>query len=336
MAADDLQAAQCATLPQHLPLAVRVAFACVGRLPLRLVHALGAALGRLALLLFADERRRLQENLRCAGLQARVPSTDCAAESGKMLLELLWLWRRPQAEVARLVRSVSGVDRVMEAHARGCGVVFLTPHLGCFEVAAQYAASYAPITVMYRPPRQRAFRALAESGRRRENVRLVPSNTRGATALLAALRRGEWIGLLPDQVPAADHGEWAEFFGRPAYTMTLAPRLAERSGAAIVLACCERLPHGCGYAMHLEPLPAPLPGETDVRCLNRALENLIRRCPAQYLWSYNRYKVPAGVVGPQGLCAGAAVTAADGRNAGGTERHPETHVDERKALTGGG
>ncbi len=329
MAANDLQSAQHKTARERLPLTVRVIVAGVSRLPLRLVHAFGAALGRLAFLLVPGERRRLRENLRTAGFDQRVRASDCAAESGRTLLELLWLWQRPQAEVARLVRSVSGIGGVTDAHARGHGVVFLTPHLGCFEVAAQYAASHAPITVMYRPPRQRAFRALAETGRRRENVRLVPANTRGATALLAALHRGEWIGLLPDQVPAADHGEWAEFFGRPAYTMTLPLRLAERSGAAVLLAFCERLARGRGYAMHLEPLPARLPGETEVRRLNRALEDLIRRRPTQYLWSYNRYKVPAGIAPPERIVSDGAF------GAGEEDRRGVAPIDDDAALAEG-
>ena len=87
-------------------------------------------------------------------------------------------------------------------------------------------------------------------------------------------------------------GEWAEFFGRPAYTMTLVGRLAEASGAELILAFAERLPQGRGYHLHLAPMPAPLAGESPARTLNRAFEGLIRLCPAQYAWGYNRYKVP--------------------------------------------
>ena len=118
--------------------------------------------------------------------------------------------------------------------------------------------------------------------------------------MLKALRRGEAIGILPDQVPGAGEGEWAEFFGRPAYTMTLVGRLAGQTGAPVLLCYSKRLSRGRGYRFEIEPLLAPHPAESPVRTLNRSLEQLIRRCPEQYLWSYNRYKVPAGVRPPSG------------------------------------
>jgi len=87
------------------------------------------------------------------------------------------------------------------------------------------------------------------------------------------------------------------FFWPPRYTMTLAGRLAESSDATVLIAYSERLPHGQGYVIHVEPLAldfsAPVPQQ-----VNAALERVIRACPAQYLWSYNRYKIPRGVDAP--------------------------------------
>ena len=116
--------------------------------------------------------------------------------------------------------------------------------------------------------------------------------------MLKALGRGEAIGILPDQVPGVGEGEWVEFFGRPAYTMTLVTRLAARTGAPVLLGYAERLSWGRGYRVVVEPLPESAPGESPVRTLNRGLEQMIRRCPTQYLWGYNRYKVPAGAEPP--------------------------------------
>src|SRR5213595_2670316 len=169
-----------------------------------------------------------------------------------------------------------------------------------------------PITVLYRPPRLGWLEPLMREGRERPNVRLVPADLTGVREVFAALRRGEAVGFLPDQVPGVGEGEWAEFFGRPAYTMTLAARLAERKGIACFLAYARRLPRGAGYSIVLRELPPPLAvevargglarerrpplaGETATRHLNRALEALVRECPGQYLWSYNRYKTPKGV-----------------------------------------
>jgi Kdo2-lipid IVA lauroyltransferase/acyltransferase len=276
----------------------RLLFRLIGALPLRVVQAVGGSLAVVALAFAKRERTRLVENLRAAGFGAPGQARAATAEAGKMLLEMVWFWQRPQEELVKLVRRVEGEHWVAEAHARGKGIIFLTPHLGCFEISAHYAASYSPITVIYRPPRQRLFRLFAQMGRARGNIRLVEVNTRGAAALLAALKRGEWVGILPDQVPTRGQGEWAQFFGRPAYTMTLWNRLQQRTGAAVILCFCERLARGSGYHIHLEPLPALEPKESSARGLNRAIENMVRRRPEQYLWSYTRHRIPFGVAPP--------------------------------------
>ena len=123
-------------------------------------------------------------------------------------------------------------------------------------------------------------------------MRLARTDVGGVRLLYKALKRGEAIGLLPDQVPGKGEGEWADFFGRPAYTMTLVGRLVESSGAVILMAYAERLPDGSGYIIHITPLEFT-PGLPVTEQMNAALEAVVRACPVQYLWSYNRYKVPA-------------------------------------------
>ncbi|MCX7891046.1 MAG: lysophospholipid acyltransferase family protein [Burkholderiales bacterium] len=271
----------------------------LARLPLAWLHRLGAALGWAAYLLSARYRRHLDANLAQAGIDDPHVRRAAIAEAGKAVAELPAIWLRPHAEVAGWVREVRGRDIYDEAAARGKGVLFLTPHLGCFDVTAQFFShAIGPITVLYRPARQPWLRPLMEAGRNRPNMRAATTDVRGVRALVKALRAGEAIGMLPDQVPSRGEGEWAEFFGRPAYTMTLAARLAESTGAAIVLAYGERLPGGAGYRMHVARMPEALAGERPARRINRAMEGLIRERPEQYLWAYHRYKVPAGVAPP--------------------------------------
>jgi KDO2-lipid IV(A) lauroyltransferase len=279
------------------------AFRALGRLPLFLLHAIGALAGWLTYLASPRYRRRLTENL-AAAIPGSGPMLGAAiAEAGKAVLELPAVWFRPAAGVAAMMAGVEGWACVEAALARGKGVVFLTPHLGCFEITAQYyayrAPANAPLTVLYRPPKKKPLEPLMLAGRDRPNLRVASADLGGVRILLRALKHGEAIGILPDQAPGVGEGEWAEFFGRPAYTMTLAGRLAEASGAQVILAYAERLPQGRGYHLHLAPMPAPLAGELPSRTLNRALEGLIRLCPAQYVWGYNRYKAPAGARAPE-------------------------------------
>ncbi|MCX7960504.1 MAG: lysophospholipid acyltransferase family protein [Burkholderiales bacterium] len=262
--------------------------------PLPLAHALGVLLGWAMYALSAAYRRHLRENLAAAGYRDPALRRAAIAEAGKLVAELPAIWLRPRARAAALVRRIEGVELVDAARAAGRPIVFFTPHLGCFEIAARAAAERFPITVLYRAPRLRWLEPLIERGRAGENLRLARADRSGVRELLAALARGEAIGILPDQVPSAGEGEWAEFFGRPAYTMTLAPRLAARPGIVCLLAWGERLPRGAGYVVHVRPMPPAESGESPTRRLNRALEALIRECPAQYLWGYNRYKAPPG------------------------------------------
>lgn len=262
------------------------------RVPLPLAHAAGFLLGWAMYGFSAAYRRHLRENLEAAGWRDRATRHAAIAQAGKLIAELPAIWLRPQARAAALVRRVEGLELVEAARAAGRPIVFLTPHLGCFEVTAKAAAERFPITVLYRPPRLGWLQPLIEQGRGGDNLRLARAGLAGVRELLAALGRGEAVGILPDQVPAEGEGAWAEFFGRQAYTMTLAPRLASRPGVVCLLAWGERLPCGRGYVVHLRPMPPALPGEPAARHLNRALEALVRECPAQYLWGYNRYKAP--------------------------------------------
>jgi KDO2-lipid IV(A) lauroyltransferase len=279
-----------------------VLFRFLSRLPLPLLHNLGALAGWLAWLLSATYRRNFSTHIEQAGMTAA--KSAAIAEAGKALLELPMIWLRPQDEVVARVVKVSGWELVEDAWAAGRGILFLTPHLGCFEITAQYYAAqsthaaHGPMTVLYRRPKQDWLAPLIEEGRG-ANLKLAPADLSGVRRLLKALKSGEAVGMLPDQVPGNGEGSWLPFFGRPAYTMTLAARLAE-TGATVLLAYGERLHYGAGYHLKLFALSAALEGDLKQRAaqLNRELEALIRQCPEQYLWGYNRYKVPAGAEPP--------------------------------------
>jgi Kdo2-lipid IVA lauroyltransferase/acyltransferase len=273
-------------------------FRILSRLPLRAVHALGALLGRLIYLLSPTYRRHVRENLAQAGIDPALRGA-VAAESGKQMLELARIWLRPLEEANAQVVEVVGRDCLDAALAEGRGVLFLTPHLGCFEITAQYLSSFGDITVLYRPPKSAAAQELILTGRKRARLHLAPADLSGVRALIKALKKGQMVGMLPDQAPKTGEGVWLDFFGRPAYTMTLAARLSE-TGATTLLTWGERLPQGRGYRIHFQPLTPPLSGTTQERAqqINHSVEALVRQCPAQYLWGYNRYKRPRGAEAP--------------------------------------
>jgi Kdo2-lipid IVA lauroyltransferase/acyltransferase len=276
-------------------------FRLLSRLPLSWLHVLGALLGWLAWLFSPTYRRHMRENMVLAlGVEtARRVRSAAIAEAGKAMLELPRIWLHPLAEATARVVKVSGWEQVEMAQREGKGILFLTPHLGCFEISAQYFSAQAPISVLYRPPKQAWLQTMIEEGRAREHLYLAPADLSGVRMLLKSLRRGEAVGMLPDQAPKVGEGRWLNFFGRPAYTMTLAARLTE-SGASVLLAWVERLPGGAGYHFRVQAPAQPIAGTTEARAqqINHEMEHLIRECPEQYLWGYNRYKRPAGAEPP--------------------------------------
>lgn len=263
--------------------------------PLWALHAMGHAVGWLAWLLSPTYRRRFLANVKTAGLSFWQVK-GAIGQAGCMSTELprLWLGKTPG-----VVWSEGSAARLETAYSAGQGVLMLTPHLGCFEVTAQkvaneFSRTYGPLTVLFRPSRKAALDEVMQSSRARPGLETAPTTLPGVRQMIKALRAGRSVGLLPDQVPPEGMGQWAPFFGKPAYTMTLAARLALQTGAQLVLVWGERLPWGQGYKVHTTVLDEDLAEDVDgvVLQINQAMERLILTCPEQYLWGYARYKQP--------------------------------------------
>jgi KDO2-lipid IV(A) lauroyltransferase len=280
----------------------KMTFRLLAGLPLSWLHGLGALLGRITFAMSKQYAARTRENLRQAHLATDEKHyatllNQTIAETGKSIVELPWIWGRPLEQVCAKVLSCEGWKHIEAAQACGKGIVFLTPHWGCFEITSLYVGQHLPVTCLYRSPKQGWLEKVMRGGRERGLVRLATADVSGVRTLYKALKRGEAIGLLPDQVPSQGEGEWVDFFARPAYTMTLSGRLAQTSGATVLLAYAERLPHGAGYNLSFEPLLLDF-SKSVLLQINAALERVIAISPAQYLWSYNRYKIPRGVMPP--------------------------------------
>jgi len=281
----------------------------LAHLSLRANHAVGAFLGRLVYLLSPRYRRRIRENLRLVGLattsgDVRRMAWENASEIGKGATELVWALFRPIDEVAsKIVRRI-GWESVEKLREGNRPIVFVIPHLGGYDVAGRYLWTKLPILAMYRPNKLEWFDQMMREGRDRgaapDGTNTAPATMAGVRMILKHLRRGGCSVVLPDQVPGQGDGEWVDFFGTPAYTMTLVGRLQEASGAALVFCFAERLPNGEGFVLHCDALEAPLSTNRreSARHVNERVEKLVRMAPSQYLWGYNRFKRPAGAPPP--------------------------------------
>jgi KDO2-lipid IV(A) lauroyltransferase len=276
-------------------------FRMLSRLPLRMLHAIGAAAGWLVYAASPSYRERYRAHVRIAGLPWRA-ARGGIAEAGRMIAELPWLWMRPHQLALGDKLQWQGAELIEQGLAKGRGLVFLTPHLGCFEICAQAFAerfgASGPVTVLFRPAKQAWLRRVIDASRGRPGLQTAPASLAGVRQMIRALRKGQCVGLLPDQVPPNGLGVWAPFFGRAAYTMTLGARLLQQTGATPLLIWGERLSKGRGYVVHVlpaAPIAADLPAESAAAIINQGMEEMIRLAPQQYLWGYNRYKQPRGL-----------------------------------------
>ena len=266
--------------------------------PLAALHALGAGLGWLVWLASARYRAQFRANVAQAGLPFEA-ARPAIAEAGRFVGELPKLWMRPRAQSCLGNVRVEGQAHAEKAFAQGKGVIFFGPHCGSFELGPQALAElYGPLTAIYRPARKAWLARLEALARDRRNLTVVPAGLGGIRLMHKALKANQAVAMLTDQVPPEGWGIWAPFFGRPAYTMTLAARLALQSGAVLLPVSCERLPRGKGYFLKIWPALSGVDTREKpdmlqaVTRINQAIEAIVRSQPGQYLWGYARYKTP--------------------------------------------
>ena len=276
-------------------LLLKLSLNLIAALPLTIVQVIGATLGFLAYIGSKQYRALFRPQYEAVIKARNLPFKLWAAvrASGMLFSDSLWIWRNPQKALALV--EVQNWDLVQAAINEGHGLVMLTPHLGGFEIIPRVLAQHFPATILYRPSRQEWLNEVVEEGRAYPNMHFVPTNLNGVRQMTRALTRGEAIGILPDQVPSGGDGVWVPFFGRPAYTTPLPARLANRNNTPVVMFTAKRKGLGQGWLMQATRL-APLSEDATIGAaeLNAAIENAVLVAPEQFIWSYNRYKHPAG------------------------------------------
>jgi Kdo2-lipid IVA lauroyltransferase/acyltransferase len=267
-------------------------------LPLWLAHSVGSFIGLLLWLRPNKSKHIAQMNIdfcfpQWSAKARRRLLRQGLQEMGKAALEAgaLWLW--PLKRTTRLVREVRGRDLLDQAVAQGRGVIIAGPHLGAWELAGLYVSTFLPLTSLYRPPKLTEMDSLIRESRQRGGACLVPTDASGVRALMKALQRGELVGILPDQDPERESGVFAPFFGMQTHTMVLVSRLARKSGATVLFCFAERLAWGRGYILHFKPAPQGIADQDLVvaaTALNQGVEQCVLEAPAQYQWTYKRFK----------------------------------------------
>lgn len=270
--------------------------------PLTLLRQFGKGVGALFWLANGRSRRVTEENLSiCFPDMPVLERTTLAKKSlqqlGIMMLELGFVWRRPPQQLLATIATIEGKEYLDEAMGHGKGVIVLGPHLGNWEVVGPYLGHHHTITIMYQPPDNPALEKVMISARERNGVTLVPTDRSGVKAQLRALRRGEMVGILPDQVPPLESGDFAPFFNTPALTAVMSFNLIQRTGARAIIAYARRMDNSGHFHLVFEPALDQIYSEdkvTALTALNKSIENCVLKIPEQYQWEYKRFKKQPG------------------------------------------
>ena len=271
----------------------------LSKLPLSMIRALGSCVGLISLKLSNKSAKRLPHNLLITGLAT--PETvakmtkDTAKALGMTLAEsALIAWQKDKKRINKLLHvdeeSFGEVKRLMES---GKNVVFLTPHIGNFEVAVKYFSYHLPmnIQILYKPSKDPVIEEIMLEGRRESNITPVPTNRKGVLSLMKHLKSGESIGILPDNVASGGDGEWVKFFGQDVYATSLSAKICQIPDTHVVIVSSIRTPKGF-FSKCVTFKPQSMETQPIMQELYHEIEKLVREAPEQYYWSYDRFRHP--------------------------------------------
>lgn len=269
-------------------------------LPLSWLRGIGSLMGKLAFKFSSQKgKTRLTNNLLLTGMcneeELSVMSRRTAEELCKTLVETITVaWFRNKKYNASLVHEIHGIELVEKEIAQGKPIVFLTPHIGNFEIALKATAYRLKnnFTVLYKPSKDKWYNELMLNGRSEDNIKPVPTTSRGILALVKALKKHEYIGILPDSVASQGDGVWVDFFGERVFAATLAAKMASFKDAATFVVSSRRVKNGF-IAEYIPYITTSTEPATMTQEIYKIIETIVLKAREQYFWSYDRFRRPS-------------------------------------------
>ncbi len=268
----------------------------ISLLPLSLARGIGDLAGTIIWAVQARMALVTLENIELcmpelSAKQQKTLAKRSIQESSKLAIEVANVWHRPPQWSINQFVSDQGKELLDNALADTKPTIILVPHLGNWEVLGPWLASKKHITILYLPPKNEEHDKFIIESREKAGIKLAPANRKGVLSLLKTVKSGGFIGILPDQEPDSDGGEFAPFYHRPALTMTLVHKLVQRGDCHVVMGYAKRVKGGF-EAVFREPHQDIYSEDTatSLSGLNKSIEECINEIPEQYLWEYKRFK----------------------------------------------
>lgn len=269
----------------------------VSRQPLSVARVFAKSLA------FLVNRLRLSKTSQTIELNLQIALPELDAQQRKLItqqairneltsyFEFFHIWGSSNQKNIQRIHQVHGLDLLQEALAQQKGVVLIVPHFGTWEIMNAWIAQFTPMTIMYKPVKNPAADDFVRQARSREQANLVPTDESGVRQIFKALKQGGTTVILPDHTPNVG-GEMIPFFGIPLESSNLSAKLIQKTKASALLLYALRNENQ-GFDIHIEAIDEQIyesNANAGTAIIHREIEDLIRRYPAHYHWSYKRYK----------------------------------------------
>jgi Kdo2-lipid IVA lauroyltransferase/acyltransferase len=281
----------------------------LGILPRWMARACGIVLAQAVYLLYSRLRQVGMRNLELAFPEKNVRERRKILRGeftslGRQLAEICQFPRYTRENVGQVV-VYDGFDNYERAHNRGKGVLYLTAHLGAWELSAfTHSLHGHPLHVVMRGMDNPYLDRMVQRYRTMHGNSAVDKDN-FVRGLLAAMKAGETVGILMDTNMTPPQGVFVDFFGIPACTASGLARIALRTDAAVVPGFTVWDREQGKYRLRFEPALTLIRSgddEADIvantAMFTKVIEEYVRRYPDQWLWVHRRWKTrPAGEAG---------------------------------------
>ena len=269
----------------------------IGHLSLRNIYRLAAFITFVLNLFPIQLKRTIRTNIEhCYPHLSRTEQEALMKESLLhtvwRLVEMPFFWFSKPSAQNEIEVKISGEEQFQKDFSQGKGAIVLTGHFGAWEMVNSYMGPRYPCVTLYKPMKKAYQEELVQIARERYGVEFSEVSVGGVKKIFESLKQGKCLGIMSDHDPGENGGIFAPFFGIPANTMLLPIKLIQKTDAPVYTLSAERLPKGAGFHIRFKKIEG-LRGvsiEEAASRLNRAIENIVVDAPAQYEWSYKRFR----------------------------------------------
>lgn len=263
---------------------------------LRMMARVGAWLARMS---NASIYRSIQKNLlivrpELSAAEHRAVAVQALQNQLISTVDSLKSWAMPPEWSAQQIKTVHNLEVLTQGLSNPNGMLAIVPHIGTWEMMNAWINQFGKPVIMYKPIKPAFVNDFVLQGRERLNATLVPTDSTGVKAIFKTLKQGGFSIVLPDHVPDISGGVVAPFFGMPTLTGTLAPKLAQKTGCALVGLSCIRRANNDGFDVFCYGLDDPNLYHQDINiattALNHAMQSMIEVHFSHYMWGYRRFK----------------------------------------------